>query len=161
MRKGNEVMAAMQDRTKTILEWFQEHPGTVFGISDIMREFDTSRVDTANSVTHLLSGNHVVKVARGQFRLRYPDEKRNEFKVAEKAVVKPAKREVTKEAPPVVREWMLDRVDPEVFALIGNVPKDRIQALSPSTVIIWNSPRQREYMRNVDHIGQWFHGPNE
>lgn len=130
-----------------VLEWYKTHPNTTFTIGDIVNEFGISRKKTANVLGHWTRRNALIRTEeRGGFRLRMPEEMREEFKVARPIPKQPKEPEM---AFPVLTECAPEMALPELRAILPAKANHRIQFLNASTAIIWNSAQQREFMRQM------------
>lgn len=143
----------------TILEWMQEHPEQWFTSADMVKEFGLERWQVNNVFTQLLRTNRITKGERfsvgrahyTKYRVRRPEEKREEFKVARpipEAISEPkVEFPVLTEFDPEFLEPATKRIVNEQFSTAAQ--KGRVQFLNSNTFIVWNSREQHERMRRM------------
>lgn len=136
-----------------ILSWFEQNPGVWLTAPELANAWAIDRVKARNAIAIGLKRNLITREAiivnghkSSRFRLREPNEKREEFQVARPSA-RPAKPEPM--AFPVLTECDPGMATNELVAHLPEKAGDRIQFLNPSTAIIWNSAEQRENMRRL------------
>lgn len=143
--------------TAKIEQWFRDNPDREVSTVDLCEIFGLKRWQVNNAITILRKRNVVTagekfSIGRAhytQYRFRRDGEKRNEFKVAEKAVVAKPKPE-TREAYPVFVEMSPDKASPQLREHLAPIrDRGRIQFLNPTTAIVWNSEAQFQAMRRM------------
>lgn len=108
---------------------------------------DYDHLTIRQSLHSLIRNNTLTRVGKGEYRVRQPDEKREEFKVAR--LTPPQKAEPIKREFNVWLDCDPDKVSPTLRQFLPQKADDRIQFLNPNTAIIWNSSAQLESFRQM------------
>ena len=145
-----------------VYEWFTENDGVWMTAREVAEEFHLTIIQARNALNWGVRTNRLAKeqferegeLEKGQtkfgmrYRFRKDREKREEFKVAEKAIVAPI-RTPKPEPAPILVEFDRNRLANPIKGFLTGIPDDRVQALDANTVIIWNSDAQHRNMRQM------------